>query len=122
LENRLGQIADLEVKASATVGGTEFKGLHHLQETEPGNRSSWRRQALANHRHHGRQSAGELVVASQHRAQAQEVEQSIQGHPGQWLYGSCCHGLELFSGAGLLAHRFEVSNDRVNINTLRGTL
>ncbi len=35
LENRLGQITGLEVKASATVEGKDFKGLRHLQETEP---------------------------------------------------------------------------------------
>ncbi len=36
LENRLGQITGIEVKASATVDGKDFKGLRHLQETEPG--------------------------------------------------------------------------------------
>jgi uncharacterized protein len=35
LENRLGQIAGIEVKASATVDGKDFKGLRHLLETEP---------------------------------------------------------------------------------------
>ncbi len=35
LENRLGQITGIEVKASATVDGKDFKGLRHLQETEP---------------------------------------------------------------------------------------
>ncbi len=35
LENRLGQITGIEVKASATVEGKDFKGLRHLQETEP---------------------------------------------------------------------------------------
>jgi|DEB19_MinimDraft_2_1074335.scaffolds.fasta_scaffold12555_2 predicted AAA+ superfamily ATPase len=35
LENRLGQIAGIEVKASATVDGKDFKGLRHLAETEP---------------------------------------------------------------------------------------
>jgi len=34
LENRLGHIAGIEVKASATVDGKDFKGLRHLQETE----------------------------------------------------------------------------------------
>lgn len=35
LENRLGQITGIEVKASATVDGKDFKGLRHLAETEP---------------------------------------------------------------------------------------
>jgi len=35
LENRLGQITGIEVKASATVDSKDFKGLRHLQETEP---------------------------------------------------------------------------------------
>lgn len=34
LENRSGQITGIEVKASATVDGKDFKGLRHLQETE----------------------------------------------------------------------------------------
>jgi hypothetical protein len=34
LENRLGQITGMEVKASATVDAKDFKGLRHLQETE----------------------------------------------------------------------------------------
>jgi predicted AAA+ superfamily ATPase len=34
LENRQGQITGMEVKASATVDGKDFKGLRHLQETE----------------------------------------------------------------------------------------
>lgn len=34
LENRLGHIVGIEVKASATVDGKDFKGLRHLQETE----------------------------------------------------------------------------------------
>jgi hypothetical protein len=34
LENRLGLITGIEVKASATVDGKDFKGLRHLQETE----------------------------------------------------------------------------------------
>jgi predicted AAA+ superfamily ATPase len=36
LENRLGQLTGIEVKASSTVDGKDFKGLRHLQETEPG--------------------------------------------------------------------------------------
>lgn len=36
LENPLGQITGIEVKASATVDGKDFKGLRHLQETEEG--------------------------------------------------------------------------------------
>jgi len=35
LENRMGQLAGIEVKASTTVDGKDFKGLRHLQETEP---------------------------------------------------------------------------------------
>ena len=35
LENRLGQLTGIEVKASSTVDGEDFKGLCHLQETEP---------------------------------------------------------------------------------------
>jgi predicted AAA+ superfamily ATPase len=34
LENRLGRITGIEVKASSTVDGKDFKGLRHLQETE----------------------------------------------------------------------------------------
>lgn len=34
LENRRGQIVGIEVKASATVDGKDFKGLRHLQETQ----------------------------------------------------------------------------------------
>jgi predicted AAA+ superfamily ATPase len=34
LENRLGQITGIEVKAGATVDSKDFKGLRHLQETE----------------------------------------------------------------------------------------
>ena len=34
LENRLGQITGIEVKASATIDAKDFKGLRHLQETE----------------------------------------------------------------------------------------
>lgn len=36
LENRLGQITGIEVKASAAVESKDFKGLRHLQETESG--------------------------------------------------------------------------------------
>jgi len=35
LENRLGQITGIEVKASATLDAKDFKGLRHLAETEP---------------------------------------------------------------------------------------
>lgn len=35
LENRLGQLTGIEVKASASVDSSAFKGLRHLQETEP---------------------------------------------------------------------------------------
>lgn len=35
LENRQGQITGIEVKAAATVESKDFKGLRHLQETEP---------------------------------------------------------------------------------------
>ena len=35
LENRAGQICGIEVKASTTVDSKDFKGLRHLQETEP---------------------------------------------------------------------------------------
>ena len=35
LEDRLGQLTGIEVKASASIDGTAFKGLRHLQETEP---------------------------------------------------------------------------------------
>jgi len=35
LENRMGEICGIEVKASTTVDGKDFKGLRHLQETEP---------------------------------------------------------------------------------------
>jgi predicted AAA+ superfamily ATPase len=35
LENRLGQLTGIEVKASASVDGADFRGLRHLQETEP---------------------------------------------------------------------------------------
>lgn len=35
LENRQGQITGIEVKASSTVDSKDFKGLRHLQTTEP---------------------------------------------------------------------------------------
>jgi predicted AAA+ superfamily ATPase len=35
LENRQGQITGIEVKASSTVDSKDFKGLRHLQNTEP---------------------------------------------------------------------------------------
>lgn len=35
LENRAGKITGIEVKASATVASPDFRGLRHLQETEP---------------------------------------------------------------------------------------
>lgn len=35
LENPSGQITGIEVKASATVDGKDFKGLRHLRESEP---------------------------------------------------------------------------------------
>lgn len=34
LENRQGELTGIEVKASATLGAHDFKGLRHLQETE----------------------------------------------------------------------------------------
>ena len=34
LEDRLGKLTGIEVKASATVDAKDFKGLKHLQETE----------------------------------------------------------------------------------------
>ena len=36
LENRLGQLTGIEVKAGSTVESKDFKGLRHLQETERG--------------------------------------------------------------------------------------
>lgn len=36
LENRLGQLTGIEVKAGATVNHGDFKGLRHLADTEPG--------------------------------------------------------------------------------------
>lgn len=35
LENRLGKLTGIEVKASSNVSGKDFKGLRHLKETEP---------------------------------------------------------------------------------------
>ncbi len=35
LENRRGEICGIQVKASTTRDGKEFKGLHHLQKTKP---------------------------------------------------------------------------------------
>lgn len=35
LENRMGQLTGIEVKASSTLDGKDFKGLRHLQDTEP---------------------------------------------------------------------------------------
>lgn len=35
LENRVGRLTGIEVKAGASVDGADFKGLRHLQETEP---------------------------------------------------------------------------------------
>lgn len=35
LENRLGKLTGIEVKASSKVDGKDFKGLRHLKETEP---------------------------------------------------------------------------------------
>ena len=35
LENRLGKLTGIEVKASASIDSADFKGLRHLQETEP---------------------------------------------------------------------------------------
>lgn len=35
LEDRLGNLTGIEVKASASVDAADFKGLRHLQETEP---------------------------------------------------------------------------------------
>ncbi len=35
LENRLGQLVGIEVKAGATLSAGDFKGLRHLKETEP---------------------------------------------------------------------------------------
>lgn len=34
LEDRLGRLTGIEVKASASIDGADFKGLRHLQETE----------------------------------------------------------------------------------------
>ena len=35
LENRLGKLTGIEVKASHSVGSKDFNGLCHLKETEP---------------------------------------------------------------------------------------
>ena len=35
LENRLGKLTGIEVKASSNISAKDFKGLRHLQETEP---------------------------------------------------------------------------------------
>ncbi|MDP2809250.1 MAG: hypothetical protein Q8O34_03795 [Rhodocyclaceae bacterium] len=35
LEDRLGGLTGIEVKASASVDRADFRGLRHLQETEP---------------------------------------------------------------------------------------
>jgi predicted AAA+ superfamily ATPase len=35
LENRLGKLTGIEVKASCNVGSKDFNGLRHLKETEP---------------------------------------------------------------------------------------
>ncbi len=35
LEDRLGKLTGIEVKAGSTVEGKDFKGLRHLKETEP---------------------------------------------------------------------------------------
>ena len=35
LESRLGKLTGIEVKASSSVDGKDFKALHHLKETEP---------------------------------------------------------------------------------------
>ena len=37
LENRVGQITGIEVKASTSIEGKDFKGLRHLQESESSN-------------------------------------------------------------------------------------
>lgn len=36
LENRLGQLVGIEVKAGASLNAGDFKGLRHLKDTEPG--------------------------------------------------------------------------------------
>lgn len=36
LESRQGELTGIEVKAAVTLGANDFKGLRHLQETEPG--------------------------------------------------------------------------------------
>jgi hypothetical protein len=35
LENRLGKLTGIEVKASGSVDGKDFKAMRHLKETEP---------------------------------------------------------------------------------------
>lgn len=35
LENRMGKLTGIEVKASSSVDGKDFKALRHLKETEP---------------------------------------------------------------------------------------
>jgi len=35
LENRIGKLTGIEVKASSKVDGKDFKALRHLKETEP---------------------------------------------------------------------------------------
>ena len=35
LEDRQGRLTGIEVKAAASVDGSSFKGLRHLQDTEP---------------------------------------------------------------------------------------
>ena len=35
LEDRQGRLSGIEVKAAASVDAKDFKGLHHLKETEP---------------------------------------------------------------------------------------
>jgi len=35
LEDRMGKLTGIEVKASASIDGAAFKGLRHLQDTEP---------------------------------------------------------------------------------------
>lgn len=37
LEDRLGKLTGIEVKASASIDSADFKGLRHLQDTEPDN-------------------------------------------------------------------------------------
>lgn len=37
LEDRMGKLTGIEVKASASIDSADFKGLRHLQDTEPDN-------------------------------------------------------------------------------------